>query len=432
MSASSSDPKPSAAALGTLYGSSTALIGLAIYQWFELIKIRQGGTSACAVNETVNCATVWNSTFAHVVHEYLGMPVAALGVLWGVVAFALTFLLTQRPENFRAAVKSWAIVGLLSCVTFISASLQAKALCLTCLGTYALTVVYAVGALKLLGGDVIPPLKDLLGGLGWGLVLTVPVFLGLLYPGSKTPTEVASLPRNVEVRDPNDVNAIVDALPEREKLLVSWARDTWKKAPAHDTSMFPVHARKGNPEAPVKLVEFTDILCGHCAKFEVLLSEIDGMAPKGNLSVEPRYYPLDEECNPEIKGSAKDGVRCFGARLQICAQQHPKFFVMRSEFFENQHQLDQGMMISIAQRLGMDTAALQSCIKAPETEARLKEDIAYAKLFNIKGTPLVLLNGREAPPAPVFLLGMAMSGGNADAPFFQRLPPPPTPQQMAE
>lgn len=407
------------------------MVALAIYQWLELIEVRAGHTAACSVNETVNCATVWNSSFAHLVHEWLGMPVAALGVLWGVVAFTLSFFVWQRPGTFTGAVKLWALIGALSCVTFISASFQARAVCLTCLGTYALTAVFAVAALKLLAGPMLPPGRELMGSLGWPLVLTVPVYFGLLYPGAKTPTESAALPV-IDKHDPNDFGAVVDNLPEREKLTASWARNEWKKAPTVDTSRFPVHARKGNPEAPVRIVEFTDILCGHCAQFEEVLREIEGMSPQGGLSIEPRYYPLDNECNPDIKGTAGDGVRCYGAKLQICAEASPKFFVMRRELFQNQRQLDQGMMLAIATRHGLDGDTLAACMKSPETAARLSEDIAYAKLFNIQGTPLVVLNNRNAPPAPVFLLGMVLSGGNADAPHFQRLPPPPPPAQPHE
>jgi serine/threonine-protein kinase len=83
------------------------------------------------------------------------------------------------------------------------------------------------------------------------------------------------------------------------------------------------------------------------------------------------------------------------------------------------------MMLAIAQRHGLDIPTLQECMKSPATQARLTEDIAYAKLFNIEGTPLVLLNGKVAPPAPAFLLGMVASGANVDAPWFLKLPPAP-------
>jgi len=415
--------------------TSIALIALSIYQWLELIEVRGGKTPACAVNETINCATVWNSPFAHTVQEWFGFPVAGLGVWWGVVALALTFVRAQRESaggdtvTFTAAVKFWALAGLLSCVTFVTASLQAKALCLTCVGTYALTVGYAVGALKMLGGPAVPPNKELAPGIGWALVLMAPVYLGLLYPGSKTPQGAQAVVKQLQQasNDPTGVTQVFESLPLREQQMTSWAREEWKKSEPKDTSAFATHARKGSADARVRIVEFTDILCGHCAQFEMLMHEIERMAAStpNALSVEPRYYPLDSECNPDIKGSAKDGVRCYGARLQICSESSPNFFKMRSELFENQQQLNQGMMLAIAQRHGLDIPTLQECMKSPATQARLTEDIAYAKLFNIEGTPLVLLNGKVAPPAPAFLLGMVASGANVDAPWFLKLPPAP-------
>src|SRR4051812_39649124 len=69
---------------------------LAVYQWMELIVVRGGGAAVCSVNETVNCATVWSSPFASRVHGLVGMPVAGLGLVWGLTAFALSALLTGR------------------------------------------------------------------------------------------------------------------------------------------------------------------------------------------------------------------------------------------------------------------------------------------------------------------------------------------------
>ena len=419
-----SSTAPSRAAIGTLTVSSAGLLGLAIYQWVELISVRAGHQTACSVNEVVNCATVWNSPFSHLVQNYLGMPVAGLGVLWGAVALVLSFFITQKPDIFVNAVKVWALLGLLSCVTFISASAQAGALCLTCLGTYVLTAVYAVGALKLLGSPAIPSGSGLVVGLGWSLVLAVPLFLGLLYPGSKTPKEAAALPE-VKPEQKGDLAAMIDSLPPEEAEGTSWARNEWRKSATVDSSMFPVHVKKGPDGAPVRIVEFTDIMCPHCAQFENLMGQIETMAPAGSFTQEPRYYPLDSECNPNVPVTSHDGVRCYGAKLQICTEQLPKYFELRRELFANQRQLHQGVMLAIALRFGADSDALQACIKAPETTARLNEDIAYAMKANIEGTPLVLLNGKTAPPAPVFLLGMIQTGGDVDAPAFAKLPPPP-------
>ncbi|MDP1822548.1 MAG: thioredoxin domain-containing protein [Archangium sp.] len=417
--------------MATLLATSGGLAALAIYQWLELLEVRAGRTPSCAINATINCATVWDSPFAHNIHQYVGLPVAGLGVLWGIVGFVLSFLFIQRVratgdgETFSGAVKVWALLGLLSCVTFVTASVQAKAVCLTCLGTYALVVGFAIAALRFIGGPAIPAGKDLMPGAGWGLVLTVPVYLGLLYPGSKTPMSTTPAVPVLDSHNPKDFGAIVDGMPEREKLTAAWARAQWKKAPAQDVSMFPVHALKGSPTAPMKVVEFSDILCGHCAQFETLFHEIEALAPAGSVSFEPRYYPLDGECNPDIKGTANDGVRCYAARLQICTEPHPKFFSIRAELFQNQEKLDLGLMLSIAKRHGVDEAALNTCMKSPETASRISEDLAYARRYAIEGTPLVLLNGKAAPPSPIFLMAMALSGGNPDSPILLKLPPAP-------
>ena len=410
------------------------MIGLSIYQWLELIEVRNGKTPACAVNETINCAAVWNSPFAHKVHDTFGFPVAGLGVWWGVVALVLAFLRANRESagadttSFAAAVKFWAIAGLLSCVTFITASVQARALCLTCVVTYGLTVTYAFAALKLLPGPPVPPLKELVPGIGWAFVLMAPIFFGLLYPGIKTPRGDNPLLNHLtsNPQDPNDITALIQSLPRRDQEMTAWAREQWMVSIPKDTSPFKPHALQGAPDAKVKIVEFTDIKCGHCASFESLMHEIERMAKGKNMySLEPRYYPLDKECNPDMKHTAGDGVRCYGARLQICTESHPNFFKLRAELFENQANLDQGLMLAIAKRHGVDTDAMVACMKDPSTDARLKEDLEYARLHNIQGTPLVLLNGKTAPPAPAFILGMVLSGGNADAPYFLTLPPPP-------
>ena len=61
---------------------------------------------------------------------------------------------------------------------------------------------------------------------------------------------------------------------------------------------------------------------------------------------------------------------------------------------------------------------------SPETERKLKDDIAYAMKFSPKGTPLVLINGKEGTAVPSFLLAMALSNANPNAPAFSVLPPP--------
>jgi serine/threonine-protein kinase len=437
VSTPSTPTRPSAAALATLLGTSAGLSGLAIYQWSELLVVRAGGTPSCAVNDTFNCAAVWNSPFAARVHEALGMPVAGLGLLWGLVALVLAVLVTvqarrgQDVSAFYAAVKLWAGAGGLAVVTFVAASVEAKAVCITCLGTYGLTLGYVVGAFALLPGPAAPDTRFLVPGGAWAVIIAAPLFLVLLVPGGQTPKSTTTVDVKVKVKAKTpatleELKQWVASLSESDKLQAAYARGVYLQSKPRDVSGFPVRTRLGPADAPIKIVEFTDILCGHCRHFETLLSQLIALDPS-RISVEPRYYPLDGECNPDVQASPHDGVRCLGARAQLCLEQHPRFTELRHELFDQQANLTKELIVGVAAKAGLGPEALMACVNSPETARRLAEDIAYAKTYGIEGTPLVLVNGREAPPAPAFLIGLVLSNGDVNAPVFGLLPPAPMP-----
>jgi serine/threonine-protein kinase len=264
-------------------------------------------------------------------------------------------------------------------------------------------------------------------------VVVTPLFLIMLVPGGKTPKStdaqhVAKVPSatGAPTHTPEELVAYLSHLPEREAAMAAMARDKWMKTAQENRSNYPVHTRLGSPSAPVKVVDVTDVLCPHCRNLALMLDELYEMVPEGSVSLEPRYFPLDGECNPEIAKASGDGVRCLGAKLQICLE--PKgatFWAFRKELFLNQPQLSKDKLWELAGHTGVPRAELEACVAAPETQSRLNEDIRYSMTWNIEGTPLVVLNGRETYPSSDFILGMVMSKGDVNAPYFQKLPPPP-------
>ena len=72
----------------------------------------------------------------------------------------------------------------------------------------------------------------------------------------------------------------------------------------------------------------------------------------------------------------------------------------------------------------MPREELKECIESRQTEAKLQDDIAWAAQHGIRGTPLVLVNGRQAPPFLPFLYAMVLSEGDLEHPAFEALPPP--------
>lgn len=438
MSTPSSPARPSNAALGVLGASGLATAGLAIYQWLELLVVRNGGKVACAVNETVNCAAVWNSKFASFVHDWLGMPVAALGVVWGVAALILTVLLWRKGSTdewplFAASVKFWAVAGLLSIIAFGGASIEARAVCLTCLGTYGLVVVHAFAAFMLLPGPRWPQPQFLLGGMAWVFVVFAPTFLVTLIPAGSTP-KAGTVTRFSGTTEAQLIDNLLN-LPRREAMMTAAARKKFLSSPAKDVSDLKVRVRAGPEDATIKVVEFSDVLCPHCADFEQSLEELRGAAPAGTLSIEPRLFPLvDDGCvTPGEKDSPKD-VRCVGAKAQICSEDHPLYWDVRKAIFANQQSLrsSDAVLDIVSKVTSRSKDSLLACINSLDTQAKLANDITYAKRYDIEGTPLVLLNGRTTWPSSGFILGMAVSRGDVNAEWFKRLPEPPPAEEGHE
>lgn len=432
MSTPSKPATPSNASLAVLLVSGLAMSGLAVYQWLELLLVLKGGKPACAINDTLNCAAVWSSEFAQNVQKVTGMPVAALGLVWGLAATLLAAVLAVRAragkdtDAFRGAVKVVATVGALSTVTFLTASIAGKAICLTCLGTYLLVALYALGALVLLPKPTWPTGPALFRGAAWAAGVTAVAFLALLYPALQTRPPSGAQAFAGPKQSEDELLATLKAMPERDARYTSLARLAYTRGQPRDVSQYPPRLVWGSPNAPARLVDFTDVLCGHCKAFEQVTTQLRQVAPDGTLSVEPRYFPLDGECNPQIQKNWGDGVRCTGAKVQLCLEGSPGYWDVRSELFEKQAELTKDKILDIAVAKGtLSRDALLACVQSPETQKKLNDDIIYAMLYNIEGTPLVLLNGREIPPAPAFILAMALSKGDENAPFFLTLPPPP-------
>ena len=219
-----------------------------------LSSVRQGNKPICSVNEKLDCAAVWNSAFASRIHDLLGVPVAGLGVVWGVAALGLLAVLTTRPSRVAAitAVRGWALVGALSCVVFDAASFGAHALCLTCLGTYVLVLAFLAVALTCSDVPLLPEGSESRVAAGWMLLFGAGAFLLALYPGTRTP-KLGDSSLSQKSDPAVDPVAVFKTLTAEERKVLDEVRDEYRQLPAFDTSMFKPRARKGPAEAKVRI-----------------------------------------------------------------------------------------------------------------------------------------------------------------------------------
>ncbi|WP_224248409.1 vitamin K epoxide reductase/DsbA family protein [Hyalangium gracile] len=424
-------PVPSRGAVALLV-LGLAESALALFQWSQLLTLRAGGATVCSVNERVNCETVWNTPFASQVHDTLGIPVAGLGLLWGLVATGLAGLYLawrKSGHTVRPAVnglRMTAAVGVVTSALLGGVSASAGAVCLTCLGTYGLVLAFALVAWKGLPGPVVPLAGEWGRALQWSGGFAVAGFIALSVPGRATPKASAAEESLPEITaDPASLEAYLRGLPARDQQQVSNALAQYRQGkplPAKAAA----RRREGPVDAPVKIVEWTDPLCPHCKMLVEAMSAMKKRVPEGKMSLEARHYPLDGGCNPAIPPQHTDGgLRCLAVKATICLESAPDFWTLREKLFADQRALTIDNVMRIASSGSSVTRSqLEACVNSPDTSRWLQEDIAYAQQHHIDGTPLVVVNGREVMPSVPFLYALVMAGGDANAPAFRVLPPP--------
>jgi protein-disulfide isomerase/uncharacterized membrane protein len=411
-----------------LLSLALAEVGLSVFQWKELRLVQSGGSAICSISATVNCETVWTSPFAQRVGSLAGVPVAGLGMVWGLAAAACAAALAWRVRTGRSLrpavlpVRTTALVGALACVTFAAGSFSAGALCLTCLGTYLLVLGYAALAWRGLPGALGPGHGEWARALGLPAAVTALAWIGLLLSGQGEPARIPHPTASSPAGAAADLSTFLASRPQGERQALSDALARFARTPAQAGLPAP-RTLLGSADAPVRLVEWTDILCPHCRHLNEALEELRQAVPPNRLSIEARNYPLDGVCNADVPQKG-DGLRCASALALICLEKAPDFWTLRQKLFEAQRTLTGESLLSIASGGSVSRSQLDACMAAPEAQAKLQDDIRYAQLYHPTGTPLVIINGKLAPATPMFLYALVMANGDPTAPVLTSALPP--------
>lgn len=148
----------------------------------------------------------------------------------------------------------------------------------------------------------------------------------------------------------------------------------------------------GPPLAPIVVVEFSDFQCPFCA---VLATRLDSLQRKypGQVAVVYRHAPIDN-LHPLARPAA---------RASICADRQGRFKPYHDYLFANQKTLGQKGWMEIAAEVGVvDTAAFSACLSGDLPDDAVRADSVAGRKLDLRGTPLVLFNGRMISGAPSF------------------------------
>ena len=146
---------------------------------------------------------------------------------------------------------------------------------------------------------------------------------------------------------------------------------------------------KGNPDAAVTLVEYSDFQCPACAQAAPIVDEI--MNEYGeDIRFEYRHFPLIN-IHPNAVPAA---------RATIAAAQQGAFWPMHDILFANQQQWSSAaspnaLFIQYADELGLDTALFRRHLGASRIARAVTDDFNAARNQGFTGTPTFVLNGER-------------------------------------
>jgi protein-disulfide isomerase len=135
---------------------------------------------------------------------------------------------------------------------------------------------------------------------------------------------------------------------------------------------------KGDENAPVTIVEFSDFQCPFCARFfSNTLSQIENdYISTGKVKLVYRDFPLSFHPNAQPAAEAAE-----------CAREQGKFWEFHDKIFENQQALSASSYKQWASELGLDTAKFNSCVDSGKYRSEVQKDFADGSALGASGTP---------------------------------------------
>ena len=150
---------------------------------------------------------------------------------------------------------------------------------------------------------------------------------------------------------------------------------------------------KGNKEAKVVLVEYSDFQCPACADYQPLfkkLSEEFG----DKITFAYRHFPLRQHQNARLAAYAAEA-----------AGRQNKFWEMHDLIFENQNRWEnrgdaENIFTGYARTLGLDIDEFKNGLSSKEIKDKVENDYQSGIRSNVNATPTVFLNGEKIKVPP--------------------------------
>lgn len=192
----------------------------------------------------------------------------------------------------------------------------------------------------------------------------------------------------------------------RDLALVLQAKAPIEKAEGLE-KMNPITAEDhilGNPNAPVKIVEYSDFECPACKLFQTIMMRVmDDYGKSGKVAWVYRQFPIDllHPLNARKEASASECAAELGG--------NDSFWKFANRFFELSLSNDETdiktVIPQVAREIGLNEDQFSSCIESGKYDAHIQEDLDNANATGGRGTPwniVLAQNGKKYPLSGVW------------------------------
>ena len=189
------------------------------------------------------------------------------------------------------------------------------------------------------------------------------------------------------------------ALPQLQKYMIDQAargfKDAFirrlKKTYPVETYLDPVrvqiaaagHPSRGDSNAPVTIVEFSDFECPYCGGLYPTLKAIEKNYA-GKVRIVYRQFPLTR-IHPRAQKAAE---------ASLCAADQNRFWEFHDSMFSRQDDLTVESLKRRAIELKLDSSQFNACLDSGQKVEAIKKDVAEGGAAGVVGTPAMFINGR--------------------------------------
>lgn len=155
---------------------------------------------------------------------------------------------------------------------------------------------------------------------------------------------------------------------------------------------------RGNPDAPVKIVEYSDTECPFCKRFHPTMQQVMADYGKdGKVAWVYRHFPLDQ-----LHSKARKEAEA----TECAADQggNDKFWAYMDRLMEvtpANNGLDPAELPKIAQYVGLDVTKFNECLSSGKFAQKVDEDAQNAAATGGNGTPWSIVVGKDGKKYPL-------------------------------